>query len=103
MMVIPMICLMLVIPSLIFSTPEIIKVSPEQSYAQNQNLHINNIASDNDETGVLSPVLIEQIGTTAESSSSARTDVSHSPSSSIFLPSGATGNHYSSDCTGGYF
>ncbi|MGY5875564.1 MAG: hypothetical protein RTU30_07445 [Candidatus Thorarchaeota archaeon] len=56
-------------------------------------------------TGVLNPVKVEHTGAAAtfEQLCLARTDVYSQPESEIFLPSGAPGNYYSADCTGGYF
>ena len=57
------------------------------------------------QTGVLDPVLVEHVATPAWPSTytSARTDVSPTPGSAVFLPAGATGNQYSSDCIDGHF
>ena len=104
-LVFPLMCIVLILIPSIYDLPQNARMLEGLDYRQNGNLPVENYAVVDRQTGVLDPVVVEHIGSSAWASTytSARTDVSPSPGSAVFMPAGATGNQYSSDCVAGHF
>ncbi len=104
-MTFPLICIMLVLMLSICYFPQDACLLEHSNHKQNGNLSQEFYAVKDKQTGVLDPVLVEHIATPAWPSTyaTARTDVSPTPGSVVYLPAGASGNQYSAECVGGHF